>query len=142
MCRIIRSLTRGFRSLLPLAAAALLLLTPGDGAAQYGRTFRTAPKLTSADIAIVRKLVREDLTGKPVGTTLSWSNPDSENSGTVTLLARFDSRGRDCRRVRYMVNPGRNQPAPVKPATYELTSCRLADGTWKLDNAATPDTSR
>ncbi len=130
--------TLGVGRMLTILAAALLLMT-APGWAQLGKSFRTAPKLTSTDIAMVRKLVREDLTGKPKGTTLSWSNPDSTNSGTVTLLNTFTSQGRDCRRVRYTVKPGVKQPADVKPATYGLTSCRLADGSWKVDNNAKPD---
>jgi surface antigen len=100
---------------------------------------RTQPDLSQSDIAMVRKLVREDLTGKPKGTTLSWNNPDSTNSGTVTLLDQFPSKGRDCRKVRYIINPGPKQPASSQPANYTLTSCKYADGSWKLDNSATRD---
>jgi 17 kDa outer membrane surface antigen len=120
----------------------LALLWPIDASAQYGRTFRTTIKLTSSDIGIVRKIVREDLTGKPNGTTVAWSNPETQNSGTVTLLNRFNSEGRDCRRVRYLINPGPQQPPSVISASYVLTSCRLPDGTWKLDNHAQSDQPR
>jgi surface antigen len=58
---------------------------------------------------MVRKLVRWDLTGKPNGTTLNWKNPQSGNAGSVTLLATFRSAGRDCRRVRYVVQPASSQ---------------------------------
>jgi hypothetical protein len=135
-----RSLPRRLRLLLPAMTGALLLLVPAEGSAQYGRTFRSAPKLASSDIEIVRHLVREELTGKPKGTTLSWSNPKTEKSGTVTLLDSFASAGRDCRRVRYVINPGPQQRTPIRPARYVLTSCRLPDGSWKLDSAAKPDT--
>ncbi|HKT17528.1 MAG TPA: RT0821/Lpp0805 family surface protein [Stellaceae bacterium] len=124
--------------LAPLAATALLLRSP-EGAAQYSKALRSFPKLTNTDIAIIRKAVREDLTGKPKGTTLPWSNPESRNAGTVTLLDRFDSAGRDCRRVRYVITPGSKQPAEVIGGSYVLTSCRLGDGSWKIDNAARPD---
>lgn len=117
-------------------------LCPIEASAQYGRTFRTTIKLTGSDIGIVRKIVREDLTGKPNGTTVAWSNPETQNSGTVTLLNRFNSEGRDCRRVRYLINPGPQQPPSVIAATYVLTSCRLPDGTWKLDNSAQSDQPR
>jgi surface antigen len=122
-------------------AAGLLLLWPMDGLAQFGRSSRTTVKLSNSDLVIIRKIVREDLTGKPNGTTIAWSNPDSTNSGTVTLLDRFRSEGRDCRRVRYKVKPGRKQPASVVPSDYMLTSCQLADGSWKLDSQARPDKS-
>jgi len=123
-------------------AAALLLLSPVDAAAQYGRTFHTMTKLSDTDLAMIRKIVREDFTGKPKGTTASWSNPESTNSGTVTLLDSFTSQSRDCRRVKYVVKPGPKQPPATVPATYVLTNCRNADGSWKIDNAAKPDTGK
>jgi surface antigen len=122
-------------------AAASLLLWPIDALAQFGRSYQSMVKLTSSDIAIVQKIVRQDLTGKPNGTTIAWSNSESTNSGTVTLLDRFRSEGRDCRRVRYMVKPGPKQPSSVIPANYVLTSCQLADGSWKLDSQARRDKS-
>jgi surface antigen len=125
------------RGILALAAS-VLLLAPTSAWAQYGN-FKTAPNLTSEDIEMVRKLVREDLTGKPAGTTLPWQNPASHNSGTVTLIKQFPSQGRDCRRVKYAIKPGAGQPASVMPASYVLTTCRLPDGTWKQDNQAKPD---
>lgn len=128
-----------FTFLLLTMVTASFLLQPPPAAAQYGKAFRNSPKLSSQDVAIIRKVVREDLTGKPKGTTLPWSNPESKNSGTVTLLDRFDSSGRDCRRVRYVIKPGPKQPAGVITGSYVLTSCRLADGSWKLDNSAQPD---
>lgn len=138
MRRFIRDLPGGVPLRLSIAAAALLVLTRAEGLAQHGRAFETFPGLTATDIAIVQKLVREDLTGKPKGTTLPWSNPETENSGSVTLIARFPSRGRDCRRVRYLVKPGPRQ-ASADAGTYVLTSCRLSDGTWQLDSQAKPD---
>lgn len=123
----------------PLAAVAILMFVASDAHAQMGAGFRTSATLTGSDIAMIRKLVREDLAGKPKGTTLPWKNPQSQNSGTVTLLDRFPSTGRDCLRVRYVVNPGPNQPASDQPSTYVITSCKLPDGTWKQDNSAKPD---
>jgi 17 kDa outer membrane surface antigen len=126
------------------AAAALALLLPASApaVAQYGRTLHSMVKLTDTDLAIVRKIVREDLTDKPNGTTIPWKNPESQNSGTVTLLDRFPSQGRDCRRVKYLVKPGPTQPADVIPADYVSTTCHLADGSWKLDNSARRDAAR
>ncbi len=124
---------------LSVLAFALLLAAPTEAFSQYGRPFRTTVKLTRTDLVIIRKIVREDFTGKPNGTTLTWDNPESQNFGTLTLLDRFDSQSRDCRRVRYVVNPGPTQPSSVIAATYVMTTCRLPDGNWKLDNSARPD---
>ena len=140
MRRNIRALATVLKFATPLAAA-VLLLAPSDGFAQYGKMFPMSPRLTGEDVAIIRKAVREELSGKPNGTTLPWSNPKSQNSGTVTLLDSFPSHGRDCRRVRYMFNRAPSEPPSVKPATYVLTSCRFMDGTWKLDSEARRDTS-
>lgn len=123
-------------------AVALLLGLPIGASAQYGRTFHTMVKLSDSDLAIIRKIVREDFSAKPIGTTMPWSNPESQNSGTVTLLDRFPSKGRDCRRVRYVVKPGPTQPTTAIGGNYVLTTCREADGSWKLDREAQRDASR
>jgi len=122
-----------------MIAATALSLVPAATLAQYGTAFRNAPHLTSKDIEIIRKIVRVDLEGQPNGTTLPWKNPESQRYGTVTLLDRFPSQGRDCRKVRYVINPG---PTADIRTTYVLTSCRYADGTWKVDNAAKSDKSQ
>ena len=137
--RAITRISRCNLALGVLAAAALTLLAPIEGRAQLGATFKALPKLSDSDLTIIRKIVREDLTGKPNGTTLPWANPQSTNSGTVTLLDRFPSQGRDCRRVKYFIQPGPSQPPSVISGSYVLTSCRLADGSWKLDNGARRD---
>jgi surface antigen len=120
--------------------AAILLLAPG-AFAQIGQ-FSNTPNLTDKDFQIVQKLVRENLTGKPKGTTLAWSNPASKNSGTVTLLDQFPSQGRDCQRVRYVIKPGPDQPAPVQTTSYVRTNCHMPDGSWKQDSHAQPDKTR
>jgi len=143
MSLIIRNAPMRFVTLW-LLAVTLFAFTPlavPPAAAQLGTNFRNAPKLTKADVAMVRKLVREELTGKPNGTTLNWNNPASGNSGSVTLLATFPSSGRDCRRVRYVVHPASSQISAADTNTYVLTNCRLADGSWKLDGGAKPDGS-
>src|SRR5690349_20176616 len=111
--------------------AGLVLLLPIEAPAQYGRTSWTIVKLTASDKAIVRKIYREDFSTEPNGTAREWSNPESQNSGKLTLIDRFTSKGRDCRKVRLQVKPGPKQPAEVIPANYVLTSCRLQDGSWK-----------
>jgi hypothetical protein len=131
-------LLRGCLILLSTTVAALLPALP-DALGQIGLTydFGDIPSLTRSDLAMMRKLVREGLTGKPDGTTLSWHNPESQNSGTVQLLEEFPSQGRDCRRVLYVVKPGPNDEADVD--SYILTNCRLADGTWRIDAQARPN---
>ena len=137
----IRGIMRRLRTVVPIAAVLLLIL-PMGASAQFGRAVqRPHVRLTGTDFEIVRKIVREDFTGKPNGTSLPWNNPDSQNSGTLTLLDTFQSQGRECRRVKYDIRPGPNQPG-VHSHTYVLTNCRLADGTWKIDADARPDKPR
>src|SRR5690348_1021905 len=114
-----RGIIRRLRRRGPIGAllAAALLLWPMGAVAQYGRPLHTMVKLTDSDLVIVRKIVREDFTDKPSGTTIAWKNPESQNSGKVTLLDRFTSQGRDCRKVRYLVEPGPTQPPSTIPAT-------------------------
>jgi surface antigen len=126
----------------PIVAAAILIFAASGGHAQMGKGFQNSATLTDSDIAMIRKLVREDLAGKPNGTTLSWNNPKSQNSGKVTLLDKFPSQGRGCLRVRYFIDPGPQQPASAQPSTYVITSCKLPDGTWKQDNGAKPDKAK
>lgn len=123
-------------------AIALAVLFAGPANGQLGRQqFRSMPKLTKSDLAIIRHLVRVDLTGKPVGTQLSWDNPESTNSGTVRLLDSFVSHGRNCRRVEYLIKPGPKQPSATKTNKYVLNNCQLLNGVWQIDSAAKPDRS-
>ncbi len=68
----------------------------------------------------------------PIGTTRDWSNPASGNSGTVTLLERFqyDYQGGKlpCRKLKYRIVL-RNHSDPYNLA---LNFCRLAAGGWKI----------
>jgi hypothetical protein len=126
-----------------LCAVALWLLAPQETPAQLSRkNFEAMPKLTQSDLSMVRKLVRDELTKKPTGTTLPWKNPDSSNSGTVTLVDDFMSRDRHCWRVQYAITPGEQQPGAVKPATYTLNNCQMPDGSWRIDSQARPTTAK
>lgn len=134
-----RALTRIVPSLFPLVALTIALLAlPPDGIAQLGKAMWSFPKLSSTDLAMIRKIVREDFTTSPKGTMKSWNNPESTNSGTVTLLDRFTSIGRDCRRVQYFIKPGPKQPNNVIQGSYVMTSCHMPDGSWKIDDSARP----
>ena len=52
--------------------AALVACLPAQ--AQYLLGLETNIELTKQDLAIIRQTVREQLHGKPVGTTAKWSN--------------------------------------------------------------------
>jgi surface antigen len=135
-------MTTGRLQSLFLGAIALTVLFAGPASAQLSaQHFRGQPKLTKSDLAIVRHLVRVELAGKPYGTQLSWDNPESTNSGTVRLLDRFASRGRNCSRVEYVIKPGPKQPSATTTNTYVLNNCQLQSGAWQIDSQAKPDKS-
>ncbi len=69
-------------------------------------------------------------TAVPVGQTITWNNPDSGHSGTVTAVrdGTHGATGAYCREYRTTVDVGgRSQEA------YG-TSCRQPDGTWQIAN--------
>jgi len=68
----------------------------------------------------------------PIGASRNWSNPNSGNSGTITLEKRFqyDYQGTQlpCRTLRYhVVIKNYSDPYNIR-----LNRCRIADGSWKL----------
>jgi hypothetical protein len=68
----------------------------------------------------------------PFGTSRGWANPASGNSGTITLIDRFetDFQGTKlpCRKLRYHVTI-RNRSGPYN---LLIDRCRIADGSRKL----------
>jgi surface antigen len=65
----------------------------------------------------------------PIGETISWSNPDSGNSGTVTPVREGKSTsGRYCREYSQTIYvDGRKE-------TGYGTACRNPDGSWQIVN--------
>ena len=43
-------------------------------------------ELTKQDLDIIHHTVDEQVHGKPAGTTVKWSNPESQNSGKIALV--------------------------------------------------------
>jgi surface antigen len=65
----------------------------------------------------------------PVGQRISWSNPDSGNSGTVTPTREGrDQSGNQCREYQTTVTVGGKQEQAYG------TACRQQDGSWKVIN--------
>jgi hypothetical protein len=80
--------------LIPFVAG---LLIAGAAQAQLLPTWETSITLTQQDLDMIRNTVTNQIHGKPVGTTASWSNPASGNSGFIKLgkkLARKNSNAR------------------------------------------------
>ena len=65
----------------------------------------------------------------PVGTPISWTNPESGNSGTVTPTREGrDAAGNQCREYRTTVKVGGKEEEAYG------TACRQPDGSWKVVN--------
>jgi surface antigen len=90
---------------------------------------RTNIELTRQDLAIIRHTVNADVHGKPVGTTATWSNPESGNSGKISLVNKFTRNGQQCETLDYRLTTTRR---PVGPEHYRLSSCLQSDGQWRL----------
>lgn len=69
----------------------------------------------------------QQATAAPIGQTISWRNPDSGNSGTVTPTREGTSRsGEYCREFQ--------QTVTIQGKTEQATgvACRQPDGSWKI----------
>ena len=108
----------GKGQLLATAAGALLGAFVGN---EVGKS------LDRADKVAMGQSVQQSLETAPMGTTSSWQNPDSGNSGTVTPANTFQrSDGTYCREF--------SQTISVGGRTEEAygTACRQPDGSWKI----------
>ncbi len=84
--------------------------------------------LDRADIAAAQQ-AQAAAHAAPIGQKITWSNPESGNSGTVTPIRQgVDSAGNQCREYQTTITVGgRTEQA------YG-TACRQPDGTWKVVN--------
>ena len=91
--------------------------------------FESNFSLKHADLDLIHQTVDQQIHGKPVGTTASWSNPQTGNAGIIKLLKKHIVRGMRCEVVEYTLMATRK---PVPPEHYVLDSCLQPDGTWKV----------
>lgn len=78
---------------------------------------------------MIHGAVTNDVHGKPVGTTASWSNPASGNSGSIKLVKRLTHKTQQCEDIEYTVRSG---GPPAYTEHYHFTSCLQPDGSWKI----------
>lgn len=85
--------------------------------------------LDRADMNYYQRTSQNALENARTGTTSSWSNPDSMNSGTITPTRTYQkASGTHCREYTQTITiDGRTERA-------HGTACRQSDGTWKLAN--------
>ena len=105
------------------------LASPAAQAQLLGPAFESNITLTQEDLDKMRQTVNQQIHGKPVGSTASWANPNSKNSGTIKLLKKFATRNMRCETIGYTLQTA--APA-VTPEHYEFNSCLQPDGSWKI----------
>jgi hypothetical protein len=63
-----------------------------------------------------------------VGAVAKWENPESGNSGTSTLIEKFESHGMPCKRVRDAISV----KGFADPTTLEFKRCKFPNGEWEI----------
>ena len=119
-------MSRNHKVLIPVVAGLMLA---GAAQAQLLPTWETHITLTQQDLDMIRQTVNQQIHGKPAGATASWSNPTSQNSGTVKLLKKFTARNMRCEEIGYTLM---TTAMAVSPEHYVLDSCLQPDGSWKI----------
>jgi surface antigen len=112
------------------AALAVCLLLAATAQAQvipFGGNF--GPGLAPSDNKMVFDSVARLNATEPsrVGQSDSWSNPETKNSGSSTILRVFHSGGMACHLVRHHI-----VTASSRGRDYRLTWCRTPTGEWKI----------
>ncbi|MFT5539268.1 MAG: surface antigen [Alphaproteobacteria bacterium] len=85
--------------------------------------------LDRADRQAAQQVAHETFEYAPTGSTKTWTNPDSGNSGTVTPTKSYkQADGNYCREYQQTVTVG------GKTQDAYGTACRQPDGSWKVVN--------
>lgn len=78
---------------------------------------------------MIHAAVTNEVHGKDVGTTVSWSNPASGNSGSIELIKKLILNTQRCEELAYTIRSS----GPVSYSEhYHFTSCLQPDGIWKI----------
>lgn len=107
--------------------AFVLLFGAGLTAPAFGQLGVTID-LRDSDIAMAAAAAAKlyENLDTPVGATESWNNPQTGASGTVTLIARMNPNGLECRRLHHVIKV-RSQGDPFN---FMFDRC-LIDGRWR-----------
>ena len=111
------------------AAFVAGLMIAGVAHAQLLPTWETNITPTQQDLDMIHAAVTNQIHGKPMGTTASWSNPASGNSGSIKLVKKLARNNQRCEDIAYTVRSG---GTPVYTEHYHFISCLQPDGTWKI----------
>ena len=103
-------------ALLTASAEAQLLFGSRLGQAHY----------QGDDTKIIMRVGADMLRNAPDGESRPWSNPQTGNSGTITLLRSYKRAGLPCRDAQV------NSQLKERSVVYVLPVCQVADGSWKI----------
>lgn len=94
------------------------------------RSSRQGTGLSTADVNMIEGAVEHLNSTEPlqVGASQDWSNPDSGNSGKVTVTRLFQSGGMPCHGMRYDLSYKMKRPT----AHYTVNWCKIKSGEWKI----------
>lgn len=83
--------------------------------------------MTREDKMMAGKTTNDALESQPTGNTSTWRNPDSGNSGSITVDETYQQAdGTPCRKFTQTISAGGQTESGVG------TACRAADGTWQI----------
>ena len=111
------------------AVLAAFILLPAAAQAQIN-PFRGGPGLSPEDNRLLFDSIDRLNAAEPakVGRSEAWSNPQTNTSGTSTILRVFRSGGMACHLVRNHIVVAGQPPG----RDYRLTWCRTPSGEWKI----------
>ena len=111
-----------------LITAAVAIFVSATARSQTYRWLDTSPIkfFTDQDWEIMRSTARRTLDDAKDGTTANWSNPETEASGSITVISTYEEEGRRCRKTKFF-NSARGLTGS---GIFRL--CKVEDGTWKI----------
>ena len=112
-----------------LAAAAVALFSVGSAVAQTNDFLHSA-SLTDGVIVLFRAMdfAIFDDRWPTKGRTMKWSNEQTGNAGTVSIVDLFEHEGRPCRRIEHRIV----RRGYADPVVFQLARCLSRDGaTWE-----------
>lgn len=112
-----------FRFVVTLALA--LTLFAGAASGQFNPLRQL--QLTDQDIEMLTAAANRAYETGETGVAESWSNPESGNSGSATIIERFERDGLPCRQVEHVIKIVRD----AVPKRLVLATCRK-DGRWLM----------
>jgi surface antigen len=86
----------------------------------------TTQKITPDDEKRIEEATKRLLHNLDLGSVI-WSNPESGNTGTITLLRAFKESGTSCVSVRFELTPKYGETESIVK-----TGCLAEDGTWQM----------